>query len=353
MNMRIPRGLALVVLAMASAKAAAGTINGPAGSLVLPDDITAAIRPANAAHPNPAASVVATLTQASSATSGPVELTMSCLPAVGHLAKKDGLERLSAASLQVDKAATLDRPGEWIEIDGLRAFHTDASRRDGTRLTQWMIAREGSIAWVKYDRPRDVPMEQTVLQAVSAMKVLCATSMADVEKAAQAASATSIGAQKAPAAKLTLPTNVMVTEALGPPALPNIGPSTVFTLTGPEPDAVPVTVTMTCEKTVGRLEPFSWTNGIEPLASVSFSSNKNLKRKRGGVWYKIGVAPVYRTQGVYDDGRRLTQWMLPLVTAFAWITFERPEGAPLEQTVLDAVENMTVQCGPLAPDETP
>lgn len=344
MSRRLSVLLTVAALAAASGMASAGTVSGPAGRLVLPDDITAVVRPANG---NAEVSVVVALTQASSAASGPAALEMSCLPAFGRLAEKGGMERLSAATLKVETSLTLDKPGEWIEIDGLPAFHTDASRRDGTRLTQWMITRGNAIAWVKFDRPRGLPMEHGVLQAVSAMTVGCDASAAAAVRG-EIARAASMHAR---AAKLALPEGVSVTEAAGLPELPGLAPSTVLTLTGAEPDAVPVTVAMTCERAVGRLEPMGTMKGIERMASMSYSANKTLKRERGSTWIKVGRLPVYRTRGVYEDGRRLTQWMMPLITAFVWIKFERPEGAPLEQTVTDAIEGMTVLCGPMAPSK--
>jgi hypothetical protein len=179
MNKRFTSVGACIALAMASGLATAGTVSVPAASLKLPDDITATVRPANAAHPNLAASAVIALTPAADPTAPPVELTLSCVPAFGQLAKKDGMERLLAATLQVDKSVKLDKPGEWIEIGGLPAYYTDASRKDGTRLTQWMIPRGPKFAWLKFDRSPTSVLENDVLASIAGMKVLCGDAPAE------------------------------------------------------------------------------------------------------------------------------------------------------------------------------
>lgn len=152
-----------------------------------------------------------------------------------------------------------------------------------------------------------------------------------------------------PAGTLTLPDGITVTVAPGEPVVHGGQPSTVFTLTGDTSGAVPVTLSMSCIPAVGKLEPYGFGTDLKRLVSASYSVNKTLKRKRGVELVQVDALPAYRSQGVHDNGTQLTQWALPLVTAFAWIEFNRPPGAPLEQTVLNAVERMTVLCGPMAP----
>ncbi|HHA2451170.1 TPA: hypothetical protein ACOENR_002575 [Stenotrophomonas maltophilia] len=163
----------LLVLASAGGLAHAGTVRGPAGSLELPDGIETSVAPANPDHPNLKVSAVVTLLPAAPETRGPILLTMTCAPVFGALGSAKGMERLAAATNQMDKALKPEKAGEWIKLDSLPAYRFEAVRSDATRLTQWLVLGSTSFAWVKFDRPQDTPIDPQVLDAVAGMKILC------------------------------------------------------------------------------------------------------------------------------------------------------------------------------------
>ncbi|MEQ7415020.1 hypothetical protein ABQF04_05285 [Xanthomonas campestris pv. campestris] len=172
MQRRLLVFIALLGLASTNAMALAETVRGPAGSLQLPDGVTATLAPSNPAHPSIDTSAIITLTTAQADALGPVTLEMSCAPAFGQLNSAKGMERLAAVAFQLDKKLKREK-AEWIELDTRQAYRTDASRADGTRLTQWLVPSESLFAWIKFDRPGASPLEQDVLSAIAGIKLLC------------------------------------------------------------------------------------------------------------------------------------------------------------------------------------
>ncbi|WP_394004073.1 hypothetical protein ACF3M1_03805 [Luteimonas sp. WGS1318] len=174
-SMQMGRSALLLIVALASASghAYAGSVRGPVGVLELPGEIVASVAPSNLAHPNIEVSAVITLVNAQSEILDQTSVQMSCVPAIGQLGSEKGIERLAAITLQMDGSLKLDKTGEWIEFDSIRAYRTDASRAQNSHLTQWMIPRGDRVAWIKFDRPRESPMEQAVLSAIGAMQITC------------------------------------------------------------------------------------------------------------------------------------------------------------------------------------
>lgn len=180
--MKISRGALLSIVALASVDghAQAGSVRGPAGVLELPSEIVASVAPSNPVHPNIEMSAVITLVDAQAEIPGETSVQMSCVPAIGQLRSEKGIERLAAVTLQMD-GLKLDQPSEWIELDSIRAYRTEASRAQISQLTQWMIPRGDRFAWIKFDRPRGSTMEQAVLNAVANMQITCGTVVSDVD----------------------------------------------------------------------------------------------------------------------------------------------------------------------------
>jgi len=172
MQRRLFLSVAGLMLASTSTLVFAETVRGPAGSIELPNGITGTVAPSNLVHPDIDRSAIITLNSAQFDANRPVTVEMSCAPAIGPLDSATGMERLAAATFHLDKKLKREK-GEWIKFGPLQAYRTDASRVDGTRLTQWMIPLVTSFAWVKFNRPSTAPMEQDVLNAVAAMKILC------------------------------------------------------------------------------------------------------------------------------------------------------------------------------------
>jgi len=173
-----------------------------------------------------------------------------------------------------------------------------------------------------------------------AVALACGIALSAVSGLAQA------GVVQGPAGRLTLPDDIVASVAPANPAHPNLATSVEITLTGERVDAGrPVTLTLSCGPAIGRLDS---AKGMEILASVTIEQDKTLKRAKGGGWITLDAFQTYRSEAARADGSRLTQWLVPLVVSFAWIKFDRPEGSPVEQDVLDAIAGMKVLCGPTA-----
>ncbi|WP_153066013.1 MULTISPECIES: hypothetical protein [Xanthomonas] len=180
MQRRLLVFIGLIGLASTNAVAFAETVRGPAGRMQLPDGVTATVAPSNPTHPNVDASAIITLTNVQPGAIGPVTIEMSCPPAIGQLNSAKGMERLAAVTFQLDKNLKREK-AEWVELDAQQTYRTDASRADGTRLTQWLVPLGTSFAWIKFDRPGAAPLQQDVLDAISGIKLLCG-SMAENKK---------------------------------------------------------------------------------------------------------------------------------------------------------------------------